>query len=189
MTFTNKIDIVYINNKPQKQKKMSYRLPETIEKIVEPPFSFQKFHGAVESMKEVIEKIDEINALDSFMTIHVLASWIYDHINVINSLPNSFEEGKKVFMDFIQLFGRNGGVNSEFNTHPSNRSSECGTIVTPKDVFLDNVSLAEIYEMIEDAQDPYCEKIIEMLEPFKGNINARWYRGSIQMTPPHHCEE
>jgi len=168
---------------------MSYRLPETIEKIVEPPFSFQKFHGAVVSMNEVIEKIDEINALDSFMTIHVLASWIYDHINVIKSLPNSFEEGKKVFMDFIQLFGRNGGVNSEFNTHPSNRSSECGTIVTPKDVFLDNVSLAEIYEMTEDAQDPYCEKIIEMLEPFKGKINARWYRGSIQMTPPHHCEE
>jgi len=168
---------------------MSYRLPETIEKIVEPPFSFVKFHGAVEAIKEAIEKIDGINALDSFMTIHVLASWIYDHINVIDSLPNSYEEGKRDFMNFIQLFGRNGGVNSEFNTHPSNRSSESGTIVSPKDVFIDNVSLAEIYELDEDAQDPYCEKIIEMLSPYNGKVNARWYRGSFPMTPPHHCED
>lgn len=168
---------------------MYYKLPKTIEKIVEPPFSFVKFHCAVETVNDVIENVNVINALDSFMTIHVLASWVYDHVNMIDSLPNSYEEGKKIFMDFIQLFGRNGGVNSEFNTHPSNRSSESGTIVTSKDVFLDNISLEEIYEMAEDAQDIYCKKIIEMIEPYKGKINARWYRGSFPMTPPHHCEE
>ena len=100
-----------------------------------------------------------------------------------------YEEGKKDFMLFIQIFGRNGGVNSEFHTQPSNLSSGNGTIVTPESIFINGVSVSEIYEMMEDEQDAYCEQIIEKVTPFKGKINARWYRGSIQMTPPHHCEE
>jgi hypothetical protein len=167
---------------------MDYRLPEAIEKIVEPPFSFQKFHGAVEEIKKAIETIDEVNALDSYMTIHVLSSWISDHLNEIDVLPNSYEEGKRDFMNFIQIFGRNGGTHSDFNTHNSNQSSEIGSLVTTQDIFIEDMSLAAIYEMNEDEQDLYCEKIIEILAPYKGKINARWYRGSIQMTPPHHCE-
>jgi len=167
---------------------MYYQLPETVEKIVEPPFTFSKFHSSVEELQKAIEEIDEVNALDSYMTIHVLTSWIWDHINEINALPNSFEEGKHEFMSFIQTFGRNGGVHSEFNTHNSNQSSEIGTLVTPENIFIDGVSVAEIYEMLEDDQDPFCEKIVEIISPFKGKINSRWYRGSIMMTPPHHCE-
>jgi hypothetical protein len=60
--------------------------------------------------------------------------------------------------------------------------------VTPENIFIDGVSVAEIYEMLEDDQDPFCEKIVEIISPFKGKINSRWYRGSIMMTPPHHCE-
>jgi hypothetical protein len=168
---------------------MNYKLPETVGKIVEPPFTIQKFHSSVEELGKTIDGIDELNALDSYMTIHVLASWISDHLNEINVLPSSYEEGKKDFMTFIQIFGRNGGVNSEFHTQPSNQSSENGTLVTPEIIFIDNVSIAEIYEMLEDDQDSYCERILEKVTLFKGKINARWYRGSIPMTPPHHCEE
>ena len=168
---------------------MCYKLPETVEKIVEPPFTFPKFHSSVEELGKVIDEINDLNALDSYMTIHVLASWISDHIDEIDALPNSYEEGKKDFMLFIQIFGRNGGVNSEFHTQPSNLSSGNGTIVTPESIFINGISVSEIYEMMEDEQDAYCEQIIEKVTPFKGKINARWYRGSIQMTPPHHCEE
>lgn len=168
---------------------MEYKLSENLEKIVEPPFSFIKFNNAVLEIIKAIETVDELNALDNYMNVHVLASWISDHEYEIAVLPNSSEEGKREFMSFIQMFGRNGGTHSMFNTHNSNQTSGNGTLVRTKDIFVDDVPVSEIYEMDENAQDPYCEKIVEILSAYKGRINTQWYRGSIQMTPPHHCEQ
>ena len=161
---------------------MYYRIPEPIETAVTPPFEMVKFLNAMTLLKENIESIDKLNALDNFMNIHVLVSWISDHVGEVNAIPSC----KEKLQSLINIFGRHYVDDTGFDTQHTNRSVHPGSIVTPKEVFLGERSMDEIYNLLEDDQDPYVDKILEIIQPYKGAL--LWYSGAAHMVPPHHCE-
>ena len=161
---------------------MDYRITEQIEEVVTPPFSVLKFSHAILLLVENIESIDTQNALDNFMNIHVLSSWLSDHIEQVNAIPATVEAIKPL----ISRFGRLKGLESEFNSNHSNHNSRPDTIVTTDEIFVGGTSMAAIYALNEDDQDPYVEQILDMIKQYQGK--PLWYSGAMHMMPPHHCE-
>ena len=166
----------------QKNWIMDYRITEQIEEVVTPPFSVLKFSHAILLLVENIESIDTQNALDNFMNIHVLSSWLSDHIEQVNAIPATVEAIKPL----ISRFGRLKGLESEFNSNHSNHNSRPDTIVTTDEIFVGGTSMAAIYALNEDDQDPYVEQILDMIKQYQGK--PLWYSGAMHMMPPHHCE-
>ncbi|MBQ9554459.1 hypothetical protein IJU97_06050 [bacterium] len=158
-----------------------YKIPEQIEEAVTPPFDFMKFYSAIKLLEQNIESIEVENALNNYMNIHVLCSWIFDHIVEVKAIPATAES----FADVVNLFGRNNAVDGAPHSGLTNRCSQPGIIPTTGDIFVGETSMEEIYQLDEKQQIPFIEAILSAVAPFKGKLT--WYSGAMHLTPPHHC--
>lgn len=138
---------------------MRYRKNEKLHNLLYREVNQKNTESIVDIFTQTMNSVDMYNALDVYMTLHIIAVWSEKNKQT-RAFPCMTPKIVKI-MDTLY---------KEIHWKSDKRAKH----LTPSMVFIHlgaSRSLKEIYEMYEDDQDDYCNLIIKRLNRFRSSLS------------------
>ena len=136
----------------KKNRKMYYRKNEKLQSLLQRRHIQKNVESIVDIFIHTAENADFFNALDAYMTLHVISNWCH----------------KRDVKDYPCITPKLAKIMETLYNEIRWKSESIRRKLTIDTVFVsfngENHSIKEIYNMLEDQQDPYYETVLHRIK-------------------------